>query len=206
MLDHTMRSYKDRLLRPVAVSLGGVHPSAITLLALLIGLAAALLAARQMYGWGLALWLVNRFFDGLDGMVARAYQRQSDLGGYLDTVADFVVYAAIPIGLFLGQPTIGLATSLIFLLATFYVNGASWMYLSAILEKRSAGATSRGDLTTVTMPASLIGGTETIVFYCVFFLWPGRVGTLFAIMAALVALGILQRLWWARYHLPASAG
>lgn len=203
MLDHTMRNYKDRLLRPVAVVLGNANPSVITLLALALGLIAAWLGAQQMYGWGLAFWLANRLFDGLDGMVARAYQRQSDLGGYLDIVADFVVYAAVPVGLFLSQPTVGLATGLTFLLASFYVNGASWMYLSAILEKRSAGAASRGEATTVTMPSSLVGGTETIMFYCAFFLWPGTLNWLFLIMATLVTLGILQRLWWARKHLPA---
>lgn len=201
MLDHVLRGYKDRLLRPLAVALGRVSPNAITLLALVIGLTAAVLAARQMYVLALALWLVNRILDGLDGMLARTTWQQSDFGGYLDIVADFVVYAALPIGLFLGRATADLGISLALLLGSFYVNAASWMYLSAILEKRRAGAGVRGELTTVTMPAGLVGGTETILFYAAFLIWPGALPWLFLTMAGLVLLGVIQRLGWARRHL-----
>lgn len=216
MLDDKLRKYKDRLLRPLVASLGRMSPNVITLLALAVGLAAAGAAAQRLYGLGLALWLVNRILDGLDGAVARETGQQSDFGGYLDIVADFVVYAAVPIGFFLGQATVELGIGLATLLGSFYVNGASWMYLAAILEKRSAGAGARRELTTVTMPAGLIGGTETILFYTAFFIWPSAARWLFLLMAALVLVGVLQRLWWARRHLvdlpahparrPAGAG
>lgn len=208
MLDDKLRNYKDRLLRPLVAALGRVSPNVITLLALAVGLAAAGAAAQQLYGLGLALWAINRILDGLDGAVARETGQQTDFGGYLDIVADFVVYAAVPIGLFLGQATLELGVSLALLLASFYVNGASWMYLAAILEKRSAGAAARGDLTTVAMPAGLIGGTETVAFYAAFFLWPSAMRWLFLVMAALVLVGVVQRLAWARRHLaglPAPA-
>jgi phosphatidylglycerophosphate synthase len=193
MLDERLRKLKDRWLKPLVGVAGLLSPNAITLLALAVGLAAALAASERLYGLGLALWAVNRILDGLDGAVARETGQQSDFGGYLDIVADFVVYAAVPIGLFLGQPSMELGLSLALLLGSFYVNGASWMYLAAILEKRSAGAAARGDLTTVAMPAGLIGGFETILFYTAFFLWPS--------VAALVLVGVVQRLAWARRHL-----
>jgi len=172
-LDHVLRGYKDRLLRPLAVALGRVSPNAITLLAMVIGLTAAVMAARQQYVLALALWLASRILDGLDGLSARLTHQQTDFGGYLDIVADFVVYAALPIGLFLGRATTELGVSLALLLGGFYINAASWMYLSAILEKRRAGASARDELTTVTMPAGLVGGTETILFYAAFLIWPG---------------------------------
>lgn len=201
MLDHTLRSYKDDLLRPLAGRLGRVSPNAITGLALVVGLAAAGAAAQQWYGPALALWLANRVLDGLDGMVARAHARQSDFGGYLDIVLDFVVYAAVPIGLYLGNPSGGAAAALILLLSSFYVNAASWIYLSAILEKRAVGAAARGELTTVTMPRGLVGGAETIIFYTAFLLWPGLLPWLFTAMAAMVGVGVLLRLGWARCNL-----
>ena len=201
MLDHTLRGYKDRLLRPLVVPLDRVSPNVVTLLAMVVGLAAAVMAARQMVALGLVLWLASRILDGLDGLLARVHEQQTDFGGYLDIVADFAVYAAVPIGLFLGRATTELGVSLAFLLGSFYVNAASWMYLSAILEKRSAGASARGELTTVTMPAGLVGGTETILFYAVFLIWPGALPWLFLAMAGLVLLGVVQRLWWAQRHL-----
>ena len=201
MLDHTLRVYKDDLLRPVAGHLGRISPNVITIIAMVVGLAAAGAAGLQWYWTALVLWLLNRVLDGLDGMVARAHARQSDFGGYLDIVLDFVVYAAVPVGLYLGNPSEALALALILLLSSFYINAASWIYLSAILEKRAAGASVRGEVTTVTMPSGLVGGAETILFYSAFLLWPDGLPWLFAVMTVMVMLGVGQRLRWARRNL-----
>jgi phosphatidylglycerophosphate synthase len=201
VLDHRLRAYKDQLLRPIAGCVEGFSPNAITVWAAAVGLAAAGAAALSLYWLALGLWLLNRILDGLDGMVARRCSRQSDFGGYLDIVLDFVVYAAVPIGLYLGTPAAGSGFSLILLLASFYINSASWMYLAAILEKRRSGAAARGELTTIIMPPGLIGGTETILFYTAFLIWPGQLPWLFTAMAGLVMVGIGQRLWWARHNL-----
>ena len=204
VFDRWLRRHKDEWLRPLARRMFGSPPNAITLAALVVGLAAAAGAWAQWYRTALALWLLNRLLDGLDGLVAREHGRQTDFGGYLDIMGDFVVYAALPLGLYLGAPLAENALSLLALFATFYVNAASWMYLSAILEKRRAGAEVRGEVTAVTMPSGLIGGTETIVFYSAFLIWPGRMAGLFALMACLVVVGVLQRLWWARRSLGPS--
>jgi phosphatidylglycerophosphate synthase len=201
VLDTMLRTYKDSLLRPVAARLGTISPNLITVLAAVAGLAAAGAAAWPLYGLALALWLLNRILDGLDGVVARDSNRQSDFGGYLDIVLDFVVYASIPIGIYFGAPTALHAVTVILLLGAFYVNGASWIYLSAILEKRQVGANARGELTTITMPNALIGGTETILFYTAFLIWPGQFAWLALLMALLVLLGVGQRVLWARRHL-----
>lgn len=201
MFDHTLRVYKDDMLRPLAVQLRRVSPNAITVVAMVVGMAAAGAAALQWYWAALGLWLLNRVLDGLDGMVARAHDRQSDFGGYLDIVLDFVVYAAVPVGLYLGNQTGMNALALAFLLSSFYINAASWIYLSAILEKRSAGARARGEITTVAMPSGLVGGAETILFFCLFLLWPGALFWLFSAMTVMVLLGVGQRLVWARRNL-----
>jgi phosphatidylglycerophosphate synthase len=156
-----------------------------------------------MYLAGLALWILNRVFDGLDGTVARLQGSQSDFGGYLDIIIDFVIYAAVPIGLALaaadGGATDPVMLMLIILLAVYYVNGASWMYLAAILEKRRYG--ENGRLTSVTMPAGIIGGTETIIFYCAFIIFPGYLVWLFGLMSLLTGISIVQRLIWAAREL-----
>jgi phosphatidylglycerophosphate synthase len=145
----------------------------------------------------LVLWALNRVLDGLDGTLARLTGQQSDLGAYLDIVLDHLIYAAVPLGLALaaGTPAAFLALSL--LLSSFYINGASWMYLAALLEKRQAGAAAQGELTTVTMPSGLIEGAETVVFYTLFLLLPGAIVPLFVIMAVLVFVTAGQRVAWA---------
>ena len=121
---------------------------------------------------GALLWIANRLLDGLDGTHARVHGRESQFGAYLDIVLDFVVYAAIPIAIAARQGTQAMAFAGLLLVASFYVNAASWMYLAAILEQRHEGATARGESTAVTMPPGLIGGAETVGFYVAFFLWP----------------------------------
>ena len=71
------------------------------------------------------------------------------------------------------------------LVASFYVNAASWMYLAALLEQRNDGAAARGETTAVTMPPGLIGGAETVAFYAAFLA-----------LARVSARGCLQR--WPR--------
>lgn len=153
------------------------------------------------YRTALGLWLLNRLLDGLDGLAAREHGRATDFGGYLDIMADFAVYAAVPIGLYLSRPGAQNGLSLILMLGSFYVNAASWMYLSAILEKRDAGAGARGEVTSVTLPPGMIGGTETILFYAAFLIWPDHMRELFMLMAGLVLVGVGQRLGWAQRNL-----
>ncbi len=198
MFDHLLRGLKDAWLAPLARLLRGVSPNLLSVIALLFGLGAALAAARGAYSLGLALWLANRVLDGLDGTVARLAARQSDFGGYLDILLDFVVYAAVPVGLAAGNGTRDVLLAAAVLEAAFFVNACSWMYLSAVLEKRASGAASTGELTTVTMPPALVAGFETVVFFALFFLFPGRLELLFGLMSTLVGINILQRLVWAR--------
>lgn len=198
MFDHLLRGLKDRLLAPLAMLLRGVPPNVISVVALLLGIAAAVAAARGAWGIGLALWLMNRITDGLDGTVARVAERQTDFGGYLDILLDFVVYAAIPFGFALASTDRAVVLAAVALEGTFFVNACSWMYLSAVLEKRASGAERTGELTTVTMPPALIAGFETVVFYALFFLFPARLVTLFGLMSLLVGINIVQRLVWAR--------
>ncbi len=198
MFDHWLRMLKDRLFEPIAPALGRwVHPNLISLLALLVGLAAALLAAQGRQGPAFAAWVVNRTLDGLDGSVARAAGSQSDFGGYLDILLDFVVYAAVPVGVVLGHPSPMAWPAGLFLLASFFVNAASWMYLAAILERRNLGAAATGERTTVTMPPGIVAGAETVVFYSLFLLVPAWAPALFWLMGSLVWLNVVLRLAWA---------
>lgn len=204
MFDQYLRVLKDRVLDPIARALGPrVSPAAITWMAFAVGLASALAVTAGDLRLALGLWLLNRVLDGLDGTQARVHGRESDFGAYLDIVLDFIVYAAIPVAIVAAAPGDGLAWAAVLLLASFYVNTASWMYLAALLEKRRQGALSRGEITSITMPPGLVAGTETVVFYALFFLLPSRQVMLFTLMALLVLVNVGQRMYWAARHLRA---
>lgn len=197
MLDAKLRPLKEKLFRPLVEPLVGVSPQVLSLVGFGWGAITAVLLTQQLYLPAFFTWFLNRLFDGLDGMAARRAGRQSDLGGYLDILLDFAIYAAVPIALVAGRPSPLRYLLLALLLAVFYVNAASWMYLAALLEKRRAGAAARGEQTSVTMPEGLIGGAETILFYTAFIFFPGWMEWLFAAMAGLTAVTIGQRWRWA---------
>lgn len=202
MFDVMLRPVKERVLAPAALAVGQrIHPMTVTIAGFVLGIAAAVFAARGATGTALSLWLGNRILDGFDGTLARTQGRQSDFGGYLDIVVDFAVYAAIPLGLVVSAPNFLILGAALVMIASFYVNAASWMYLAAILERRAVGAISRNELTTVTMPEGLVGGTETIIFYTLFFAMPQWLLPLFAALSGLVLITIMQRLAWAARHL-----
>ncbi len=199
MLDTPLRKFKDQVGAPLAQSLSRVPPILITILALVAGLLAAWFAFTQSYFVALGFWILNRVLDGLDGLIARLHDRQSDFGGYVDILTDFIVYAALPIGLVAGSPTMERYLALALMLASFYINSASWMYLAAILEKRALHTPDTQ--TAIVMPAGLIGGFETIIAYGIFLLFPTYITVLFSIFAAFVFVTIVQRLLWAKQNL-----
>ncbi len=202
MIDTALREVKEKLLFPLACETGKhIHPMTITLASGVLGVAAGVLAADHAYSAGLTCWLINRVLDGLDGTVARVHHQQSDLGAYIDIVTDFVAYAAIPIGLVLGNPDRFTFIALIFLFGVFYVNTISWAYLSALLERRTQGAAATREKTSVTMPTGIVEGAETVIFYALFFLFPNALAALFILMGIFTAISTGQRIVWAVRHL-----
>jgi len=206
MFDNALRKLKDRMFEPVARQLLKINPKALTLAGFIFGLFSAYFAFLGMTLLALVLWLINRVLDGLDGAVARLHKKQDDLGGYLDIMADTVIYALLPFGLVAGMNSTWAYLALALMLGLFYINTASWMFLSAILEKRALR--NKGTQTTIVMPSGLIAGFETILFYSAFLLFPSQVITLFIIFSILVSVTVLQRLIWAVQKLrqPAVEG
>ncbi|MGB1289071.1 MAG: CDP-alcohol phosphatidyltransferase family protein [Aggregatilineales bacterium] len=198
MLDHVMRRFKEDLLQPVVWLAGDrIHPTAITLMGAGAGVAAGGAILSGNIPAALLLWGTNRVLDGLDGTIARLYDKQSDFGAYLDTLLDHLIYAWLPVTLVLTFPTWETMLALLFMLSTFYINGASWMYLSSLLEKRNLGAKRRHEMTSVTMPAGLVEGTETVIFYTLFIVCHMHLTILFTLFGMLTLYTVLQRLWWA---------
>jgi phosphatidylglycerophosphate synthase len=171
-----------------------ITPIAITMAGLVVGLGAAVTAGMGLFWIAVGLWLLNRLLDGIDGTLARLRGRQTDFGGYVDLLADFVVYAAIPIGVAAHLGTIAAWIAASALLATFYVNTISWSFLSAVLARRGREGSAH---TSIAMPGGLVEGAETVVLFTLILAMPGLALALMWIMAGAVALTALQRLAWA---------
>ena len=194
MFDIKLRAVKDRLMNTLTGRWAeNINPDIITLAAFSAGIACAAAAFTGSMKAALLLWIANRILDGLDGAVARRYKKQSDRGAYLDIMTDFTVYAAIPLTLAWHYNSVILWKAAAFLLGTFYINAASWMYFSALLEKnRTHKDSSR--FTSAVIPEGLVEGTETIIFYSLFFIFPAYLVWIFSIMASLTLITIIQRI------------
>lgn len=172
MLDGMMRGVIDAPLDSGGRWLArrGASANAVTLAGLALGLLSAGLVAVGWTGFLVAvLLLASRLADGLDGAVARA-RGKSDFGGYLDITCDFAFYGAVPMAFVILDPAANGAAGA-FLLASFYLNGASFLGFAILAAKRGMETTSRGEKS-LYFTAGLLEGTETILFFLAIVLWP----------------------------------
>lgn len=173
MLDGMMRGVIDAPLNRGGRWLAsrGASANVVTLAGLGLGLGAGVLLALGWSGLGVAVVLLaSRLADGLDGAVARV-RGKTDFGGYLDIVADFAFYGAVPLAFVLRDPAgNGLAGA--FLLFSFYVNGATFLGYAVLAARRGMETTSRGEKS-LYFTAGLLEGTETILFLLLLAVWPG---------------------------------
>ncbi|MBL3611090.1 CDP-alcohol phosphatidyltransferase family protein [Rhodovulum sulfidophilum] len=201
MLDGVMR----RLIAPPLDRLGirlaarGVTADAVTLAGLGAGLLAAAMVAFGAPGLALVPLLAGGVADGLDGAVARA-GRKTDFGGYLDIVADFLVYGAVPLGFVLMDPAANGAAGA-FLLTSFYVNGATFLCFAILAERRKMETRARGTKS-LYFTGGLLEGTETIAFFVAICLWPGLFAPLAWGFGALCFVTALSRVLLARRVFP----
>jgi len=196
MLDAKLRPLIDPPLNAAGRILAGLGVTAngLTFMGLALGLGGAAAIAFGAIGWGLALILANRLFDGLDGAVARA-RGPSDLGGYFDIVADFAFYVSIPVGFGILAPANQLPA--LVLVASFVLTGVSFLAFAVIAAKRGAETTAHGRKSFF-YSTGLAEGTETIAVFMAMCLFPAWFGVLAYAYAALCALTVFQRSLMAR--------
>jgi phosphatidylglycerophosphate synthase len=191
LLDARLRPLIDPPLNALGRVLAdlGVTANAITSIGIALGIGAGAALAQGQFTIGLVLIITNRLLDGLDGAVARA-TRLSDFGGYLDIVGDFVFYLAVPLGLGLAAPA-NLIPALV-LLACFGLTGISFLAFATIAGKRGLETSAHGKKSFF-YNTGLAEGTETILVFIAFCLWPQHFPTIALAYAGLCILTVIQR-------------
>ncbi|BBB08526.1 CDP-alcohol phosphatidyltransferase family protein [Sphingopyxis sp. EG6] len=191
MFDARLRPLIDPPLHRVggALAAHGVRANWLTLAGLAIGLGAAVATGWGAFGWGLALILLNRLLDGLDGAVARA-AGPTPLGGYLDIVADFAFYVSVPVGFGFASPD-NLPFALI-LVATFVLTGVSFLAFAVIAEQQGQETQAHGRKVFFYSTGVAEGG-ETIVAFCAMCLLPWAFPAIATGFAILCVITVIQR-------------
>jgi phosphatidylglycerophosphate synthase len=184
MFDAAIRPHIDRPLGLAAARLVAwkISANSVTAMGFLLGMGAAGLIASQQYLPALALFLVSRVLDGLDGAVARQ-TRLTDLGGYLDITLDFIVYACMVFGFALADPVRN-ALPAAFLTTSFMAPAATFLAYAIIAAKRGITTDLRGRKSLYYL-GGLTEGFETILtisLMCLLPYWFPIIAVVYALM------------------------
>jgi phosphatidylglycerophosphate synthase len=170
LLDACLRRVIDPPLQAAAGSLVrvGLGADTVTVLGFAVGLLAMAAVALGHPALGLVLVLLNRLADGLDGAVARQ-TRLTDRGGFLDIVLDFILYSGFVFAFAVRDPADALAAA--FLIFSFVGTSTSFLAFAIMAAKRGLSSEARGRKSLYYL-GGLTEGTETILCFALFCLWP----------------------------------
>jgi phosphatidylglycerophosphate synthase len=171
MIDATILPLQRRVLTPPGRWLvaRNIHADHLTLAGFAVGVLAVPALAFGAYGLALALLVVNRLADGLDGAVARL-TKPTDRGAFLDIALDFVFYALFPLGFALADPVTNALPAAV-LIAAFVGTGSSFLAFATIAAKRgqrAAAFPAKG----IYYLGGLTEGFETIAVFIAMCLFP----------------------------------
>jgi phosphatidylglycerophosphate synthase len=194
MFDSRVRSLTRPLVDVASKRLAhwGVRAGPLTAIGWVCGMLACVAVGFRLWVPALIGWLLNRVLDGLDGAVARQ-SKPTDVGGFLDLMADFSVYAGFVVALALAIPSARLAS--VVLLFTYYLSGTAFLAASGLLDRR---AVPGRDERSIRFVGGLAEGLETVTAYTLILIvpsWAAKVEWLFASMVLVTAV---QRVLWAR--------
>jgi phosphatidylglycerophosphate synthase len=170
VLDHAARRLVDPVLEQLATAAQQRNLTAnqVTVAGFACGLAAMAAIALQSYGLGLLLLLANRVADGVDGALAKR-TGPTDLGGYLDIVLDFIIYAGAVFAFALAQPEHAVAAA--FLIFSFMGTGSSFLAFAIFAAKRKLDGEQTGNKSFYYL-GGITEGTETILLFVTVLLFP----------------------------------
>ncbi|MPZ30809.1 MAG: CDP-alcohol phosphatidyltransferase family protein [Rhodospirillales bacterium] len=184
MLDPLLRRWIDPSLTRAGAWLArrNMSANAFSLAGLAVGLTTVPLLALGRYEMALLVILLNRLIDGLDGAIAR-HKGTTSFGGYLDIMCDMGFYAAVPIGFALARPDNALWAAL--LLASFVCTASSFLGRAVLAVQRGEPDDGARGSKSFFHAAGIVEGTETIIAFVLFCLFPAAFPWLAGIFAIL---------------------
>ena len=190
MLDPFMRRLIDPPLKRVAaIWPRRVSANQVTIFGFVLGVGCFLAIATNSLTAALILLGLNRLADGLDGAVARA-QSPSELGAYLDIVADFALWGLLPIGFIILDSDNSVAAAV--LLSSFSMSMTVFLAFAIMAEKRGLETDAQGRKSFFYV-AGLAEGTETIAFFAIVIIWPGAFIPAAFVYAGIVYVSVIGR-------------
>ncbi len=164
-----------------------ISPNQITLFSFILGIICFIFLSLGLVYTALLFFLLNRFFDGVDGALARL-KKPTDLGGFYDIISDFLIYSLLPFGFILFDNNNFLSMSL--LLTSFMGTCSTFLTTAWIFEKKKIKIEQLSKKSFF-YSEGLIEGTETIIlfiFMFVFFEAANFIAWIFAILCFITSI------------------
>ena len=198
MFDATLQRHAQPLLHRLGRVLAhrGVTANGLSWVGFGVGVAAAAAIAMGWFTWGLALLLLSRLCDGLDGAVARVHG-PTDWGAYLDITLDFLFYAMVPLAFAVADPNHN-ALPAAWLLLAFVGTGSSFLAYAALAAKRGQSPSTQALPKGLYFVGGLTEATETLAVFVCMCLWPAYFPWLAYGFAGLCAFTLITRVIQAR--------
>ncbi len=194
MLDSVLLPLVNRPLSLIAAELGKKKVTAdqVSWVGFGLGLLAVPFILLNWYYVALFFILANRIADGIDGALARLTQK-TDSGAFLDICLDFFFYNIIVFAFAWAAPG---NTFWAMLLMLSFVGTSTTFLAFAILAEKQKIAKVRYPNKGFVFLGGITEGTETILFFIAFCIWPQHFAWLAAIFSALCLLTAGMRLYY----------
>lgn len=165
-----------------------ISPNTLTFLAFTVSASAG---AAIYYGLpllALSLWWSGRFFDSMDGELARRLGKATPYGAFLDITLDMLAYSAIVLGFYFKERDFhGYWVLILFLYIgciTSALSLGSLMDLAKLENKDNRG---------LRLATGLAEGGETGIAYTLFLIFPDHLSTLLPVWISVLTLTVVSR-------------
>jgi len=171
-------------------------PNQLTTLGFLLNVAAGVLIYEQHWVWATVVFVAGSVIDALDGALARAHDKMTPFGGFLDSTLDRmsegVILGAIALVLADQGHTLALACVFVALVGSFLVS-----YTRAKAEalglKGDVGLMARAERIVLLAVVLPFAGVGSVLPYAIY------------ILAALTSITVVQRIAYVRSQLNAKS-
>ncbi len=195
MLDKELRRIKHQALQKnFPRKLDYFHPIVFSTVGLMFGLVAIAGIVLEMQTLAAISFLLNRFFDVIDGGIAKTSGNETEVGSFLDIFYDFIVYVGAILAFGYAYPDLMFLS--LMLMGTYVINLLLWTYPQIVIPHPIHSSNQH-------YPRGLVEGTETALFYFLFILYPQPF--LFQVFIGLMVLTIVIRFFQAIHSLTRNS-